>query len=204
MKKVTVVISILLMILVVFGYQYYKTANVPHSAKTNQNTTTPSSIMPPKQPLINDSKTRQVFSDQHITFEYPLNWKPDYGRQLSDPYVINIDFISDCNPYRVASFAYKSTDPKDPGSYILGQKNPNGPAEQTSQSLNISGIKVGINTQPVGDGSGGYEPKTVVDFLSKSEKFHYYFIAVKGCRNSFEETYQLDVLPVIRSVKLLD
>src|SRR3989304_5274847 len=108
MKKETIVLSIILVLGALIGFQLYKQANLP-------------------KPQLNDSKTPAVYSDQHIAFEYPIDWKINHARQFNDPFIINVDFIGECNIYRVISFAYKITDPNDPESFVLGQRNPYGP-----------------------------------------------------------------------------
>lgn len=141
------------------------------------------------------------YQDQTITFSFPPEWKVYGDKQFGAPYIINIDLLGICAK-RIITFSYKYTDSSEPNSYELAQKNPHGPTRQTSEMVVINGIKMGLNNQVVGDGSGGYEPKVVVDFLSKSKRFHYYFIAVRGCRDSHEETYENDLIPILKGVIL--
>ena len=205
MNKKMKILFVLLILLVLLGYRYYKNAILDdYNSNEMLNLTISQPPYPSEQPHLNNSKTKYIYNDQYITFEYPQVWKADYNRQIGNPYVVNVDFTGECNPYRVVSFSYKNTNPNDSESFTVGQKNPHGPGNQTSKTIKINGITVGENIQPVGDGSGGYEPKVVIDLLSKSKKFHFYFIAVIGYRNSFEETYKIDLLPILNSIELLD
>jgi len=203
MKKLAILVLFILIIL--FGLHTYmklKTANDGYLNKNNIATEN-ISISQSQQPVFNNKKTKYIYSDQHISFEYPLTLKADYSQQ-PDPYVVKVDFIGECKRHRVISFSYKATESDKPEDYILGQKNPYGPSEQTSNIIKMKDITAGKNVQPAGDGSGGYEPKIVVDFLSKSKKFHFYFMVVSGCSNSLEETYQTELLPILNSVELSD
>ena len=184
--------------LLLCSYLYFKNKYTLYTHTVGY-TVAPSLLQKPT----NESKTGYIFSDPNISFEYPLEWDIN-DRNKSYPFLRSFDFTSKCNQNRIVSFTYKVTNLNNPMSLDLGQKNPNGPTIQTTKIININGITLGENIQPVGDGSGGYEPKAVVDFLSKSRKYHYYFIAVAGCRSSFEETYQFDLLPILNSIKLLD
>lgn len=149
------------------------------------------------------SKTRAKFMDPTITFDYPLPW---YQKRIevADPAVAEINFSNSCNRDRIITFSYTATNPRDYRTMLLARKNPNGPAEQSARIVTINGITAGENIQPETDGSGGYEPKVVIDFLSPSKRYHYYFTAVKGCRNSAEETYKWDLMPILLTVNLLD
>lgn len=141
------------------------------------------------------------YQDDTITFNIPLEWKVYGNRQFGAPYIINVDFADICSRGNI-SFSYKYTNLNDPNTYTLAQANPYGPTEQTTEIVTINGLQMGINNQVTGDGSGGYEPKIVVDFLSKSKKFHYYFRAYMGCSKSHEETYEKDLLPLLNSLIL--
>ena len=119
--------------------------------------------------------TQKKYQDETITFNIPLEWKVFGNRQFGAPYIINLDFADTCSLGNI-SFSYKYTNENDPSTYELAQANPQGPVEQTTEITTINGLRMGINNQVTGDGSGGYQPKIVVDFLSRSQRFHYYFL----------------------------
>ena len=198
-RKRLIVATALFVLFVIISFFYIKISN-PLSQKSATSNINSSLSQLSNGKTSDESEALSTYSDSYISFEYPSNWRISKN-ETAHPFLTSTNFISDCNQNRIISFTYKATDPK---SMELGLKNPYGPSDQTSEILKINGITMGENIQSVGDGSGGYEPKVVVDFLSKSKNFHFYFYAVMGCGNSFEETYSLDLLPVLNSIKLLD
>lgn len=198
-------VAIVLLLIGLLSYFVIK-SNADQKVTSNKAPTFPVSTdtIPTPTEYLNESKSKKLFKNSQIEFEYPLNWILNHERQLEEPYILNIDFIGECNSYREISFLYKKTDLNEPNSFELGQLNPHGPEDQTSDVQIINEIKMGVNNQPIGDGSGGYEPKTVVDFLSDSKEYHYYFIAFKGCQDSHDKTYNRLLLPILQSVNLFE
>lgn len=200
-------LAILSVILIMLGIyvrvQSQKLAN-PGTAlvDTAQPSSNESLMQDPESDISLDAtRAKYIYQDEVISFTFPSSWRTVTDRNPGDTYLSTIDFYGDCSE-RLGWFGYRKTNPSDSISYKLGLPNPYGPSSQTNSSAKIDDLAVGIIVLPVGDGSGGYEPQTMVDFLSDSREYHLYFAAFRGCRQSFEATYTEDVLPIIRNLRL--
>jgi hypothetical protein len=214
--RVTYVIGILVLLTTIFFFKsripasVVKTANnsdnQPISFLKNIDTPSPSPYILPQGVSKSENPSKQVFKNSAIYFEFPSTWKVyTTDSSKSDPYsgLLFEHAEGNCINY-VGSFDISATDPTVPSSYKIAQKNHYGTQDQFSRNTTINGRIVGLVTQPEGDGSGGFEPGITIDFLSNSKKLHYYFFAKRGCRGSYDETYRLDILPILKTIQLFD
>ena len=140
---------------------------------------------------------KKTYQDENIFFQYPAAWEfknaPDGAGRPS------LTFW-ECGS-RVFGLDYLPV--KGKGDMLLGVKSDYGPGDQISKIISVAGVKAGLLIKPVGDGSGGYEPSYILDFLAKSQATHIYLSSYSGCSQSIDITYEKYVLPLSKTVTLL-